>query len=362
MKHKFSIIFIIVCFISVCFTRDENKIVKDVGKSDPELTWFDGNDKGYEEIDENAFMHCDKLIYIELDDNNWQKIPQKTFKDKGLNKLDILWISGGNIPGLDLDLTDLKQLEWLIIRNMSINVLPSKTFDGLENLIYLFLQSNNLFDIDIEGILQFTPKLKKIYLNDNIFKCSRLSEIIPYLKNKNVEPRTYIWNKRQRNYTPQKINNIGCLSDDQWRAEIKANGLEHYALECLKGQAECNTKPEVKSVTKSETVLSFKNLTNKQFENVFNKIDAETTFLNETIKYYFINLKTDVANLVETLENYHSTQAEKFESLNGKLEFVERKISALQENFNEIIKTLKNMRPVRQVKECPRFCDNCDKN
>lgn len=178
------------------------------------------NELSMEEIEEDAFEGCDKLSYLDLDDNNLVKMGKNTFK--GLTSLEQLWLRGGNSPIVDLDLTDLKQLKWLGLRHFNITLFPAEILREQTNLADLMLFSNNLFDLDIEGILKFTPNLNQIELIDNNFKCSRLKEILVILKAKNVNTASHyvVEHQRRRKYIPSKIDGIHCLTDQQWETEL----------------------------------------------------------------------------------------------------------------------------------------------
>lgn len=185
----------------------------------PNLTNFKADNVSMEEIDENTFQECKKLMALNLADNQFVKLERNTFK--GLTDLRHLLISGGNVPIIDLDLTDLKQLKILTLNNLSIAVLLPENFCGLENLLNVQLYSNNLFDLDTEGILKHKPKLTNVGLTDNNFKCSRLQEIRSVFEKNNVEtPHDAKW-KRARSYMPKNVKDIICLSDEQWMSELE---------------------------------------------------------------------------------------------------------------------------------------------
>lgn len=114
----------------------------------------------------------------------------------------------------------------LVLQENNLTKVESGAFKGLTKLKRLFLQSNKLFDFDVEETLKFMPSLYQILFGDNNFKCSRLQVILDVLKSKNIDARTDVQNERERSYTPEKIEGIHCLSDAQWEEENGKLSLE----------------------------------------------------------------------------------------------------------------------------------------
>lgn len=148
----------------------------------PNLKEFYADSVSLEEIEENAFNRCKGLTKISIRHNNLSILPKTTFK--GLNELKELRIFGGNLPVFDVDLTDLKELSLLSLCSLSITEFSPGILRAQKKLWRLDLYSNNLYDLNVEELLNFTPKLIFIDLADNNFKCSRLKAIITILKQK----------------------------------------------------------------------------------------------------------------------------------------------------------------------------------
>lgn len=96
-----------------------------------------------------------------------------------------------------------KNVCYLSLHNNNLMQLDGNVFKGLSNLKELRLYSNHLFDLGVENLLQHTPILSKIGLNDNNFKCSRITEILNLLKAKNIEAVEGTAELRKRDYTPK---------------------------------------------------------------------------------------------------------------------------------------------------------------
>lgn len=84
--------------------------------------------------------------------------------------------------------------------------------------------------MDVEALLEYTPKLQYIHLIDNNFKCNRLQKILDLLKTKNITARTSTAILRKRDYTPELIENHECLSDSQYESEYGKLSLEQQTL------------------------------------------------------------------------------------------------------------------------------------
>lgn len=184
----------------------------------PNLKKLSASSVSMEEIERNALAGCKKLEKLDLFYNNFVKLDKNTFK--GLTSLKQLRLYGGRIQEFDLDLTDQKELTQLGLEKLDIIVFPADILREQKNLKELFLYSNNLFDLDVEGILKYTPNLEIIRLSDNNFKCARLKEILTVLKEKNIKAEALRYALMQRNYKPDKIEGIHCLSDRQWQSEF----------------------------------------------------------------------------------------------------------------------------------------------
>lgn len=193
----------------------------------PNLDTFYADEVAMEEIQEDAFEGCKTLEKIEMTNNNFTKLGRNSLK--GLVNLGILNLHGGNIPEIDLDLTSLKNLHTISLTLMNISIFSADTLREQDDLRMLVLCSNNLFDLDVERILSSAPKLEDIYLGENNFKCSRLREMLSVLKARNVRAVTRPFPK-ERNYCPEKVDGIECLSEEQWEEEVAKLSAELQSL------------------------------------------------------------------------------------------------------------------------------------
>lgn len=177
----------------------------------PNLESLRAQELSMEEIDDNAFQGCNKLEEIWAKDNKFVKIGKNTFK--GLKNLTSITLTGGNMPVFDVDLSDAKKLLDLTLAEMNISEISPELLRENRQLDMLRLESNNLHDLDIEKILEYTPDLKIIFLDGNNFECNRLRQILAKLRAKNVRvPPPYIETVERRKHNGN-VGGFDCISN-----------------------------------------------------------------------------------------------------------------------------------------------------
>lgn len=187
----------------------------------PNLDQFKAKNVGLEEIAEDTFYKCRKLNFLELEENKIKKLHQKSFR--GLYDLNYLYFTHGSMPITELELPDSHNLKTLNLANCNISSFSPEIFRRIrgQNLRSLFLDSNNLFDLDIEEIFKLTPSLYELRIMDNNFKCSRLAEMISIIQQRRLD--LHLWFEsiyvRNRTYTTENINRIHCLENELWEIE-----------------------------------------------------------------------------------------------------------------------------------------------
>lgn len=199
-----------------------NVLTSDICKAFPNLKIFYAWDFIIDEVKEDAFQPCKNVERITLYNNRLKnKLKKNTFK--GMKSLVALEVGYNDLGNVDFDLTG-EVLEKVILYGLNITVYNPGMLHNQPNVHRLALYSNKLFNIDIDTIVKMHPKLEILDLADNNFKCSRLKEILAITKAKNIDARNFtVFNKvRERNYIPEKINGIHCLSDDQFEKEFTA--------------------------------------------------------------------------------------------------------------------------------------------
>lgn len=198
------------------------------------LESFEANNVSLEEIAEDTFFNCRKLSRLHLDENKIVKLHEKAFR--GMYQLTKLWFRRASVPLEELYLRDSHNLKMLSFGVCNITSFPVETIRKnvrLENLEELYLYSNNLFDLEFEKLLKYAPNLKKIYLADNNFKCSRLAEILAIARSQKISIDSWYDPDYEipRSYTPYNIKGIHCLDDELWETEAAKNKFQKISSE-----------------------------------------------------------------------------------------------------------------------------------
>lgn len=279
----------------------------------PNLRTFEGH-LSMEELDKNAFLGCSHLESLNLDlkNNTFVKFGRNALT--GLSNLKDLSIYNGSIPRLYLDLTDLKKLETLRFFELGLTMFSADILRKQINLKKLSLYSNNLLDLDVEGILKYTPNLEWINLQDNNFKCTRLSEILSVLTRKKIIIEAWFFELKHRDYVTETIDDIHCLTDQQWESEVTKLPLEQqlfYKNETKiekkesatnttfedEKSASFTTEPDEPQKEQQDTKISNLEKFDKGMETLHKNIECLQKIKNEGIS----NLQEKLKNTLDTL-------------------------------------------------------------
>lgn len=192
-------------------------------------------DSHIEIVEGNAFQNCTDIIEINLEQNNIHQLGEGVFSNT--KKLQNLHILGGSLRYIDADLfSNLGELQLLLFSANGLEELPVATIKNLKKLKKLFLYSNDLYDLDAAGLIENLPSLEEISINDNNLHCDRLIEIIETFKAKNITIQTITHDLyvKKRNYNPNKMDKIICLSQAQQDDEKFKNALRTRTLDELR--------------------------------------------------------------------------------------------------------------------------------
>jgi len=175
-----------------------------------------------EVIQTNAFSNCLLLEFLSLVGQQIRHLDEDTFA--GLTRLDTLYLAGNQLTQLPTGLfRDLKSLSGLHVYFNQLTEFSSGLVQNTLELRYLFLQTNEIFDLDIYGIVQALPKLNVINFDDNNFNCDHMWSYFSYLQQQNVTIAYAAKNKpRSFGYQLFNLNQFACLESDIWNAEFAA--------------------------------------------------------------------------------------------------------------------------------------------
>lgn len=276
-----------------------------------------------EQIEDYAFKNCTELIDLNLEKNSIHKLGEGVFSNtKQLQRLHLL---GASLGKIDVDMfSNLSELNQLVYSASGLKELPVAAIQNLKKLEYLYLYSNELADLDTEGLIKNLPNLRTLYINDNNFHCDRLIEIINAFKARNiiVHDHTYSLYIKKRDYIPRKINNIICLS----QAQLESEKLKKALTSSLE---------ELKVYPIGKAVIQLKEVVTTGFTDADSNIVTLSNTLNETSD----NLNEQISNVNETLKNTSSEISESitalFNLLNETTENLNEQISYLNETFKK---------------------------
>ncbi|KAJ8922535.1 hypothetical protein NQ315_007565 [Exocentrus adspersus] len=185
-----------------------NKIVElphDLFKGVLTLLTLSLDNNNIKKIHKEAFAGLDSLEYLELQNNHLCHLPLGLFKD--LRTLRVLNLADNKLTRFSLGtFSGLSQLNGLILANNSIKVFDGADLLPLYHLAKLDLSGNIIYYLDSNGIYVNAPSIRYLHVEDNIFSCQLLTNVLQYFKGKGVD----IVTNRGR-YDVQNINGIACI-------------------------------------------------------------------------------------------------------------------------------------------------------
>lgn len=168
-----------------------------------------------EEIAPDAFSDCYKLTEVNIFANKLHHLDENLFRIN--TKLKTVYISSNLLEEIPVNLfKGLTNLRRVQLPGQMFTSISPEVFKDLSHLQILDLSRNHLRDLDVEKLIRYTPELFYIWLRDNDFKCSRLREVMTVLKKAGVTLEKRLVTSRERNYIPQSVDGVECLTDVQF--------------------------------------------------------------------------------------------------------------------------------------------------
>ncbi|KAM4881771.1 leucine-rich repeat and transmembrane domain-containing protein 1 [Thomomys bottae] len=117
-----------------------------------------------------AFRSVSRLRILNLSNNSLSNLAPEAFS--GLQHLQVLNLTQNSLLSLESRLFHaLPQLRELDLSSNNISYLPASLGKPWETLTMLGVQQNQLQHLDRE-LLEFMPRMKQLFLKDNIWKCN----------------------------------------------------------------------------------------------------------------------------------------------------------------------------------------------
>lgn len=187
---------------------------EDICRAFPNLAHLEIQSAEMEKINVDAFDECNELASLKIVNQHIQTLDKDVFKN--LKKLYTLTLNNVGLKSLHVDTFDsLTQLFSLSLAGNHLYEFSPELLKSLKNVDQLWINSNELSDVDENGLVRALPKLTELYFNDNDLNCHRIASILRVLKEHGVKGvATTV--QRKRYYTPQVIDKVQCLTEEQW--------------------------------------------------------------------------------------------------------------------------------------------------
>lgn len=169
-----------------------------------------------EHVNADAFEECTNLTQIWLNGNKIQQLDKNVFQSTiQLKSLNLYQNYLKDLPEQIFD--NLLDLEVLELFDNNLTTFSADLVKQNTHLKKLWLQSNEISDLDEVKLIEYLPELETIYIGDNEFSCVRAVQIYNALTTNGIDVFSYARNK-SRYYDLETVYEIECLPDLTWAA------------------------------------------------------------------------------------------------------------------------------------------------
>lgn len=169
----------------------------------PDLKNLQVQKSSLQTIAKNAFRTCRTLEIINLWWNDLTTLDPDTFASN--TELTEVVFSANEITFIDMSMfSHLKFLTNLALNDNMLTVLDVRSMAPLSKLTSINLGNNFLIELDEEEFVKKVPYLKQIYLEGNLFECSRMGEIITRFNESRVSVLIFDTDYRKSGLIPKK--------------------------------------------------------------------------------------------------------------------------------------------------------------
>lgn len=301
--------------------------------------------KSVKEVQADAFSKCTSITTIMLNGNQISRLARDVFMNN--NKLEVLQLGENLIESIDDDLfSALFNLKILGLGSNRIRYFPAGAVRNCNNLQTLYLQGNEILDIDERSLLGYLPILRTLGLNNNDIACKRVEQILTELKARGISKETTSGKQRNRNYPTKKHEGIDCLDG--------LNGRIIESLGTVKQQF-------------NDHFLSKSEIINTQFQNLRNELlnltqssKNEIKLLSEAFQRTAKLTMQQLGDFVNEIKN----DVESLKALNTEFKTDMRAIKESDKKLGEIQKILQlelddvKLTTKRRVLALSNFCNS----
>lgn len=177
-------------------------LTSDLCDAFPNIEIFNADFLGLEKVEENAFEKCKKLERLYFSRNKLEDDDLKPSLFKHNPRLRSLLLEGNMFKRLDMTVfNNLQKLEELRLYRNELEIFEIKNVTPLRKLDSLYLEYNQLMDVDEKEIIEKFPHLKEISLcNNPKISASRMNNLKDFFRARNVT--------------------VKCLNDDKFNPEF----------------------------------------------------------------------------------------------------------------------------------------------
>lgn len=306
----------------------------------PNLKRLELKNLSMEKIEKGALDHCFELHTIGFWNNKIKDLDKDVFQYN--SALEAIHLQNNRVERIDPE--TFEHLNRLSIMDFSENYLtgfPVYKMKPVPSLKKLFLDSNEIMDLDEEQMVQKFPNLDVIYMNDNPFDCSRLRIILDYLKKNKIKITR--WGPQYRHYGLTVQGEADC-SDETKIAAIKDETM------WIRKQTEKINTTLVHDVNelKKETVETHKDL--EELNKTFNETAKDLSKGINHTQEELITTNRQLTGLKREVQKFKKEEMDRDNKIMKNVSTIETKMKNLQGQtdknqaaLSETIDTLQNI-------------------
>lgn len=172
-----------------------------------------------EKLENDTFTACSFLQYVTLDHNRLMSLPDGLFVNN--KRLEMIQLQSNQLLVLPPNVFhNLRSLQFLQLDRNRLDELPVELFRDLGRLKYLTIFGNPLVVLNAEKMIEYLPNVELISLRDLDLQCDRMNDVMDVFSQGSViisKFTDYGYQARKRDYQPQIIKGVECLSDQQYQ-------------------------------------------------------------------------------------------------------------------------------------------------
>lgn len=179
-------------------------------KAFPNLKRLDIMGSVVNRIQQDALSFCKDLTHFIIFKNELTEVSRDLF----INKTELIEISFqyNNLTFLHVELFEPTQkLVRLILSNNLLIHFNFREMPLLQTLTELYIDGNNLLDLDEFGVVQQFPNLRNFAFNENLLDCRNLKLVVDVMKEKNITLIEFIHRKRISTFVTREEEGRQCL-------------------------------------------------------------------------------------------------------------------------------------------------------